>query len=231
MRAFFRWLCLTSVCACAPGELPDRIYLGPPGTAETHAVVQVGRGSATAAIHQLRATITLQSETRVSLFPQERAGPMEFPQTFAVAARQKTGTVNVALEALDADGNALGPHAAGSVELVSQQAVRLTLNLWRCGDALTNQDEQCDDGNTNPADMCDGCRPVRWTTEVVVPGSVEGREAVGVGVHARGVVTDLEGRVYIAEKFGSPDICVGGKMVIISVPSSPVQYPTRCNRA
>jgi len=30
---------------------------------------------------------------------------------------------------------------------------------------------------------------------------------------------------------GSPDICVGGKMVIISVPSSPVQYPTRCNRA
>jgi len=33
------------------------------------------------------------------------------------------------------------------------------------------------------------------------------------------------------EMFGSPDICVGGKMVIISVPSSPVQYPTRCNRA
>jgi len=35
----------------------------------------------------------------------------------------------------------------------------------------------------------------------------------------------------LAKKYGSPDICVGGKMVIISVPSSPVQYPTRCNRA
>jgi len=35
----------------------------------------------------------------------------------------------------------------------------------------------------------------------------------------------------LVTEYGSPDICVGGKMVIISVPSSPVQYPTRCNRA
>jgi len=194
---------LLALSACSVDDIPRRIYIGPPGTVETHAVVAIGRGTAVGDVFRFRVTATLGDETRTRLFPTIPSQvPIEFPHSVAVAAPGRSGVMHVLVEALGSEEQPLA-HAAGELELVSQRAVSLSLDLWRCGDAARNPDESCDDGNTNPADVCDGCRTVRWSREVVVPGSVEGRDAVTASVDPYAVAVDARRLLLIADWAGN----------------------------
>jgi hypothetical protein len=122
----------------------DRVrepYLGPPGTTETHVLVEVRRGVVTADVWRLRSTVTADGESSRQLLPE--APPSEsvsFPATYKVLARNRTGQVAIMVEGLGRDGVTVG-RASGVAELVDGRGVQLALDLG----LACSQDLDCDD--------------------------------------------------------------------------------------
>lgn len=191
---------LLALFSCTPGQSLPRLYIGPPGTVETHAVIQVNRGTTIQDVVQLRVTVRLNGEVKEQLLPATASvDALVFPQTFALVARGQEGSLKVDVEALERDGTSVASHAAGGVDLRALEAVNLALDLWRCGDRVPDRDELCDDGNTNPADACDACRTVAWKSSVVVSGSTQGRGALEANMTPEAVAVDALGRVIISD--------------------------------
>ena len=69
-----------------------------------------------------------------------------------------------------------------------------------CGDGVVEAGEQCDDGNTNPADGCDACVRTSWAATALIGGDIV---ATTVGLtNPGGVATDRHGNVYLADSSG-----------------------------
>ena len=66
-----------------------------------------------------------------------------------------------------------------------------------CGDGVVEAGEQCDDGNTNPADGCDACMLVTWQATAAIGGGVTG--ATTSLSYPNGVAIDRDGNAYIAD--------------------------------
>ena len=67
-----------------------------------------------------------------------------------------------------------------------------------CGDGVVEAGEQCDDGNTNPADGCDACTLTTWTATAVIGGQLQDATMVALDGPA-GIAADRHGDVYIAD--------------------------------
>jgi hypothetical protein len=132
-------LLLSPGCNCQRIPQP---YLGPPGTTETHVLVEVRRGVVDGDVWRLKSTVTLEGVSRVQLLPEEPPSePLSFPATYKVLARDRSGVVLVTVEGLADDGRTVA-RASGSVELVANRGVQLALDLGHaCG-----ADPDCDDG-------------------------------------------------------------------------------------
>jgi hypothetical protein len=138
-RAFTTCL-LLSVTACDPAKQP-RVFLGTPGTSVTHVVVEVRRGSVTADVWRLRSDVTVEGTSSQQLLPPSAPShPVAFPATYKILAPDRTGLVAVTLDALDQEGRTVG-RALGSVDLVEDQGVQLTVDLGLPCDT----DPDCDD--------------------------------------------------------------------------------------
>jgi hypothetical protein len=146
----------------------DRIrepYLGAPGTTETHVLVEVRRGVVTADVWRLRSTVTTDGESSRKLLPEDPpSGPVSFPATYKVLARERTGQVAIMVEGLDGDGRIVG-RASGVVDLAQGRGVQLALDLGvACGHDLDCDDtvfcngvEACVDGACAPRERA--CPP------------------------------------------------------------------------
>jgi cysteine-rich repeat protein len=111
---------------------------------------------------QLRATLSNQSMGAINLFPQQVAADakaLAFPTMFTLTiARARSGTVDVALDGLDASGIAIA-NGAGSVALSAGEttdlAIVLNAGASLCGNRVVDPGERCDDGNRVSEGVCD----------------------------------------------------------------------------
>src|SRR5205823_3675111 len=73
--------------------------------------------------------------------------------------------------------------------------------IWVCGNAVPDPGEQCDDGNTNPADGCDACVQTTWSATAVIGGNAN---ATHVGLSfVTSVALDQNGDAFIADTYGN----------------------------
>jgi hypothetical protein len=167
-----------------PGAV--HVYLGPPGTSETHVLVEVRPGGVTAPVWRLRSVVVVEDVTRATLLPEpppER--PVDLPTTYAVVLPGRTGTVTVSVDALADTGEPVG-RARGTVDLMPQQGVQVALTLSRpCVDGDTCQDgtfcngvERCVDGMCFPGSQA--CPPSPFACVEVSCDEPAGSCAVGV---------------------------------------------------
>jgi hypothetical protein len=162
MRGVCRGVFLAVALAgsCQPAD-PPGVYLGPPGTTETHAVVEVAQGSVTSAVWRLRSTVLVEGVTRTALLPERPPDrPLGFPATYTILTRDRTGTVHVEVDALGQDGQAVG-RGRGSAELVPNRGVHVGITLAPacstpadCGDGTwCNGQETCVEGRCAPGQV------------------------------------------------------------------------------
>jgi hypothetical protein len=159
-------------------------YLGPPGSTETHVVVEVRRGVATAEVWRLRSRVTLDDSTSQRLLPESApTRAIAFPATYKILAGDRTGQVAVVVDALDQEGRTVG-RALGAVNLVAGQGVNLPLDLGLpCDDA-----PDCDDGVfCNGRESCVNrtCAP----GERACPPSIHACVEIGCSEESRGCLT------------------------------------------
>ncbi|HTR54449.1 MAG TPA: DUF4215 domain-containing protein [Kofleriaceae bacterium] len=69
-----------------------------------------------------------------------------------------------------------------------------------CGDGIVEAGEQCDDGNSNPADGCDACVLTSWVPTVLAGGNLGATMLALEDPHAATI--DFAGRLYIADTIG-----------------------------
>ncbi len=67
-----------------------------------------------------------------------------------------------------------------------------------CGDGVVEAGEQCDDGNTNPADGCDACMLTTWTATAVIGGTLEDATMIALD-SPQGIAADRQGDIYVAD--------------------------------
>jgi alpha-tubulin suppressor-like RCC1 family protein len=127
------------------------VYLGAPGTQETHAKVEVRRGQVGADVWRLRSAVTVEGRTSESLLP-ERAPSraLELPTTYTIVAPGREGLLEVVVEALGEQGEVVG-RGRGSGQLIPRDGIAITVDL-----GLPCQDEaDCQDGLfCNGAERC-----------------------------------------------------------------------------
>jgi cysteine-rich repeat protein len=134
------------------------------GCAEADSVVlvTVSADSGATDVVQLRATLSNQSMGAINLFPQQVAAGakgLAFPTMFTLTiARARSGTVDLALDGLDASGTATA-NGAGSVTLspggTTDLAISLRAGASLCGNGVVDPGEPCDDGNRVSEGVCD----------------------------------------------------------------------------
>ena len=144
-----------TLLACTNRPNPQDIYLGLPNTARTHAVITVQPGSAAQApgnTWRIRSTVRRQDGTTTDALLPETAptSPLDYPITYSVVAYSGAGSVELWVDALDRDGNALGRGYA-TATLQEGTGISVQVALARsCNDTA-----QCDDGVfCNGAETC-----------------------------------------------------------------------------
>ncbi len=91
-----------------------------------------------------------------------------------------------------ADGVACTPATSAPGTCLGGVCVRF------CGDGVVEGDEQCDDGNDDPADACNACKLTSWGVSIIV-----GDPAVAGAfdlTQPSGVALDHQGRLYVANE-------------------------------
>jgi cysteine-rich repeat protein len=132
------------------------------GQADSIVLVTVSADPGATDVVQLRATLSNQSMAAINLFPQQVAADakvLAFPTMFTLTiARARSGTVDVALDGLDASGIAIA-NGASSVTLspgeTTDLAILLNAGASLCGNGVVDPGERCDDGNRVSEGVCD----------------------------------------------------------------------------
>jgi cysteine-rich repeat protein len=132
------------------------------GQADSVVLVTVSADPAATGVVQLRTTLSNQSMSAIDLFPQQVAAGMKmltFPTMFSLTvARARSGTLDLALDGLDASGTAIAS-GTGSVTLspggTADLGVSLNAGASLCGNSVVDPGEQCDDGNRVSEGVCD----------------------------------------------------------------------------
>jgi cysteine-rich repeat protein len=134
-----------------PAAAPPAIYLGPPGTQETHVVVEVRQGTVQAEVWRLRSSVEVEGSTSQATLPDSRPrDPLELPTRYVVRAPGRRGPLGVHLEALGDNGQVVG-RARGTVDLVPHEGVSLLLDLARPCEV----EQDCKDGRfCNGQEVC-----------------------------------------------------------------------------
>ena len=130
--------------------------------ADSVVLVTVSGDPAVTGVVQLRATLSNQSMWATNLFPQHVAAGapvLTFPTMFTLTVpRARSGTLDVALDGLDASGIAIA-NGTASVTLLpggtTDLAISLRAGASLCGNGRVDPGEQCDDGNRVSEGVCD----------------------------------------------------------------------------
>jgi cysteine-rich repeat protein len=153
-RDGFLRACLAAVLVVSctrPTEERTGLYLGPPGTTQTHALVTVQGGDLAADAWRLHSQAWLGDRHSQTYLPEgEPSGPLAFPTSYVVVAPDGSGELVLEVEALARDGSVVG-RATGRVTLVRQRGVGAELTLGR----PCNTPADCQDGSfCNGAETC-----------------------------------------------------------------------------
>jgi cysteine-rich repeat protein len=132
------------------------------GQADSIVRVTVSADPGVTDVVQLRATLSNQSMSAANLFPQQVAAgtrALTFPTMFTVTiARTRSGTLDLALDGLDANGTPTA-NGAGSAMLspggTTDLGISLNAGASLCGNSVVDPGEQCDDGNRVSEGVCD----------------------------------------------------------------------------
>jgi len=130
--------------------------------ADSIVLVTVSADPSIVDVVQLRATLSNQSKAATNLFPRQvaaGANALTFPTMFTLTiARARSGTIDLALDGLDATGTATA-NGAGSATLSPGATTELTISLNAgaslCGNGVVDPGEPCDDGNRVSEGVCD----------------------------------------------------------------------------
>ena len=157
--------------ACNGGPpAPADLYIGPPGTTETHVAVTVQPGAVGAGtVWRLASNASVDGRSGTAYLPDPpQDGPLDLPVQYVIVAKDAQGMLNVTVDALAQDGRVVG-RGLGSVELIPNQGASLSLTLGSpcqapadCSDGLRcNGEEVCSDGvcgpGINPCPPSTGC--------------------------------------------------------------------------
>lgn len=120
-------------------------------------------------VFQMSVTISNGTKSDQKLFPEEQSAELGFPSDFAlVVPGSRTGSVEIAVDALDQSGAVIGQGSvSGQIEVGSRidLDVQLSLPIAVCGNGIVEPGEQCDDGNRISGDGCSS----NCQLEVVTP--------------------------------------------------------------
>ena len=133
---------LASLLSCTPRPAP-RVFLGAPGTQETHAQVEVRRGTLTVEVWRLRSEVTVEGHTSTSLLPEAApSSALELPTTYTIVAPDRQGVLEVMVEALGKEGDVVG-RGRGAGELIEHNGINIVIaesfarifrtNMFNCG--------------------------------------------------------------------------------------------------
>ena len=130
--------------ACAGGPPPPQdLYIGLPGTTETHAVITVQQGEAPeGSVWRLASTASASGRTGTAFLPDPPGdSALSMPAQYVIVAKDAQGDLMVRVDALAQNGTVVG-RAVGQVELIAHGGVSLSLSLRKACDTAA----QCTDG-------------------------------------------------------------------------------------
>ena len=171
------WIVLASSC----GADPDSVVL-----------VHVDGDATLPGIVRLRATLSNAEVSDSKLFP--AAAPVQaiaLPTAFSITlARARAGDLDIALDALDAQGDIVGNGAARvAIQTGGRAEVTITLaaGATLCGDGHLDPGEACDDGDRITNGTCDfRCRPRAGATGDAGSDTADARDAGGGDISVGG---------------------------------------------
>jgi cysteine-rich repeat protein len=165
------------------------------GQGDSVVVVHVATGGTVPAVFQLRATLSNADASDLKVFPDLPASTaIGLPTAFSLTLpRGRAGSLDIALDALSAEGDVVANGAAGiTIKRGGESEVTITLvaGASLCGNGHVDTGEDCDDGNRISDATCDfRCHlPATGTTDggaggggVFGTGGVGGWGAGGTG--------------------------------------------------
>jgi len=162
--------------------------------------VNVRAGNSFLAAYQLNARLSNGGQHDMKLYPPAAGtSPIEFPTAFTITLpRDRTGSLDIALDALGANGGVVA-NGAGSNVLAPGAQITIDITLLAgastCGNGILDAGEQCDDGDRFTNGSCDfQCHNVLFGTGgatgagggngaggIVAPGTGGGIVSSGTG--------------------------------------------------